>query len=83
MCLGARAFTRHEPCVWSSGRRWWTALLLSVTLGGFGIDRFYLGLWESALGKLFSLGGLGVWTLVDVVLIGTGYLMPADGSLLL
>jgi TM2 domain-containing membrane protein YozV len=54
--------------------------LLSITLGGFGIDRFYLGYWPSALGKLFSFGGLGVWSILDVLLILTGYLTPANGS---
>lgn len=43
--------------------------------------RFYLGHWQEGIGKLFSFGGLGVWTLVDVVMIATGYLGPADGSL--
>lgn len=56
-------------------------MLLSLTLGGFGVDRFYLGLWKSAIGKLFSFGGLGLWTIIDIVLIGVGYLTPADGSL--
>lgn len=54
---------------------------LSVTLGGFGADRFYLGSWREGIGKLFSFGGLGVWTLVDVILIASGYVGPADGSL--
>lgn len=45
------------------------------------MDRFYLGHWEEGLGKLFSFGGLGVWTLVDIVLIAVGYITPADGSL--
>lgn len=53
----------------------------SVTLGGFGADRFYLGQWREGLGKLFSFGGLGIWTLIDVLLIGVGYVGPADGSL--
>ena len=52
----------------------------SITLGGFGVDRFYLGYWDSALGKLFSFGGVGLWTILDVVLVGSGYLPPADGS---
>ena len=64
----------------------WLCLLssivfFSITLGGFGADRFYLGLWKEGIGKLFSFGGLGVWTLLDVVLIGTGYVGPADRSL--
>jgi len=55
--------------------------IFSVTLGGFGVDRFYLGLWREALGKLFSFGGLGVWTIVDVILIAVGYVGPHDSSL--
>lgn len=58
-----------------------SALLCSITLGGFGADRFYLGQWREGLGKLFSFGGLGIWTLIDVLLIGVGYVGPADGSL--
>jgi len=54
---------------------------LSVTLGGFGADRFYLGHWQEGIGKLFSFGGLGVWTLVDVVMIAIRYVGPEDGSL--
>lgn len=53
----------------------------SLTLGGFGVDRFYLGHWREGLGKLFSFGGLGVWTLVDLILIIIGYVGPEDGSL--
>ena len=49
-------------------------------MGGFGFDRFYLGYWQEGLGKLFSFGGFGVWTLVDIILIATGYLKPVDGS---
>ena len=54
--------------------------LCSFTVGGFGVDRFYLGHWKSALGKLFSFGGLGVWSILDVILVGTGYLTPENGS---
>ena len=56
------------------------SLSLSVTLGGFGVDRFYLEQWGSTVGKLISFGGLGVWTILDVILIWTGYVGTADGS---
>lgn len=56
-------------------------LFFSVTVGGFGVDRFYLGNWQEGIGKLFSFGGLGIWTLIDVILIATGYLKPSDGSI--
>ncbi|ESO94576.1 hypothetical protein LOTGIDRAFT_215567 [Lottia gigantea] len=81
LCLGRRRFYKERECNWTSGYKWSTAFILSITVGGFGVDRFYLGLWREAIGKLFSFGGLGVWTLVDVILIGVGYVGPADGSL--
>ena len=81
LCLGSPKYSRRRACNWTEGYSWRTALALSVTLGGFGADRFYLGHWQEGIGKLFSFGGLGVWTLVDVVLVATGYIGPADGSL--
>uniref|UniRef100_A0A8C2VND3 TM2 domain-containing protein 3 n=1 Tax=Chinchilla lanigera TaxID=34839 RepID=A0A8C2VND3_CHILA len=80
-CLGNRTFHKMLYCNWTGGYKWSTALALSITLGGFGADRFYLGQWREGLGKLFSFGGLGIWTLIDVLLIGVGYVGPADGSL--
>lgn len=81
LCLGNRSFTRNLRCNWTQGYKWSTALLISLTLGGFGADRFYLGHWQEGIGKLFSFGGLGVWTIIDVLLISMHYLGPADGSL--
>uniref|UniRef100_A0A8C5M4V8 TM2 domain-containing protein 3 n=1 Tax=Leptobrachium leishanense TaxID=445787 RepID=A0A8C5M4V8_9ANUR len=80
-CLGNRIFPKMLYCNWTGGYKWSTALILSITLGGFGADRFYLGQWREGLGKLFSFGGLGIWTLIDVFLISVGYVGPADGSL--
>lgn len=80
-CIGRREFQKRLFCNWTGGYKWSTALTLSITLGGFGADRFYLGQWREGLGKLFSFGGLGIWTLIDVLLIAVGYVGPADGSL--
>ncbi|KAF6773844.1 hypothetical protein AHF37_05817 [Paragonimus kellicotti] len=76
LCLGRRIFRRMLPCNWSSGKSYITALLLSLFLGGFGADRFYLGMWIEGLGKLFSFGGLGIWSVVDFILLLAGYLKP-------
>lgn len=81
ICLGKQVFSKRRECSWTQGYSWNTAMGLSITLGGFGADRFYLGHWQEGIGKLFSFGGLGVWTLVDVVLVATRYIGPADGSL--
>lgn len=57
-----------------------TALLLSIFLGFLGIDRIYLGYYAIGIIKMFSLGGLFVLWLIDVVLIALQLLLPADGS---
>ena len=57
-----------------------TAILLSVFVGGLGIDRFYLGYTGLGVVKLLTLGGFGIWSLIDLVMICTGSLRPADGS---
>lgn len=45
------------------------SLVLSVLVGGLGIDRFYIG--DTGLGvlKLLTAGGLGVWWIVDMFVI--------------
>lgn len=56
-----------------------TALILSVLVGGLGIDRFYLGYIGIGVVKLLTAGCLGVLWIIDIVNIASGNLLPADG----
>lgn len=80
LCLGKRVFRRMVPCNWSSGKKYIVAVSLSLFFGGLGVDRFYLGMWAEGLGKLFSFGGLGIWSMIDFILILLGYIKPIDDA---
>jgi len=56
------------------------ALLLSIFVGSIGVDRFYLGYVGLGIVKLVTLGGCGVWTLIDIILIAMGKLPDASGQ---
>lgn len=57
-----------------------TTLMYSILLGFLGMDRFCLGQTGTAVGKLLTLGGVGVWWVVDIVLLVTNGLLPEDGT---
>lgn len=46
-----------------------TALIISILIGGLGIDRFYIGDTGLGIAKLLTCGGLGIWTIIDWFLI--------------
>ena len=63
-----------------STKQYVTTLLLSFFLGGLGVDRFYLGYTGMGVGKLLTLGGCGIWSLVDFILIAMRKVTDSQGN---
>ena len=62
-----------------SDKDWLTATLLSVFVGWLGVDRFYIGQTGLGILKLITLGGCGVWYLIDIILFAVGNVKDAKG----
>ena len=67
--------------MFASPRSRTVAFLLAFFLGVFGAHRFYVGKTGSALLQLFTLGGLGVWWMIDLIIVGSGSFRDAEGRL--
>lgn len=74
---GSWFLASEVPGVFSE-REWLPTLLISFFLGWFGIDRFYLGYTALGVLKLITLGGCGIWYIVDLILIAMGNLDDSE-----
>lgn len=59
--------------------KWIVTLLLCLFLGTFGIHRFYTGHIVIGIFQLITLGGCGIWSLIDLILIVTNNYKDSNG----
>ncbi|MFU2363048.1 MAG: TM2 domain-containing protein [Clostridiales bacterium] len=63
-----------------SEKDWLVTLLLCIFFGGIGVHRFYAGKIGTGILQLITLGGCGIWTLVDLIMIIIGNFTDKDGN---
>ena len=63
-----------------SDSQWGVTILLEFLLGVIGAHRFYVGKTGTGILMLFTFGGLGIWLLIDLILIITGQFTNKDGE---
>jgi TM2 domain/zinc-ribbon domain len=76
---------QHNPQIGNSelppGRYdWLTTLLLCFFLGVFGVHNFYTKKTGIAVAQLLTLGGCGIWSLVDFIMILTEAYRDGNGN---
>jgi TM2 domain-containing membrane protein YozV len=60
-------------------KSWIVTLLLSFFLGALGVHRFYVGKIGTGILMLITVGGFGVWALIDFIMIAVGKFSDKQG----
>lgn len=63
----------------TDGKSWLVTLLLSILLGSLGIHRFYVGKIGTGILMLLTIGGCGIWQIIDIIMVATGSFKDAQG----
>ena len=56
------------------------AFLLAFFVGVLGVHRFYLGRVGSGVAMILTLGGLGLWAMIDWIIILCGSFKDSEGK---
>jgi TM2 domain-containing membrane protein YozV len=54
--------------------------LLCFLFGVFGAHRFFVGKIGTAILQLITIGGLGIWMMIDLIIIITGSFTDKEGK---
>ena len=65
-----------------SDKNFVVAILLCLFVGVFGVHRFYVGKIGTGILQLITIGGLGIWALIDLIMIIVGAFKDKQGLLI-
>jgi hypothetical protein len=80
ICMKCGVSLKEDNPIEGEGKDWLTALLLAIFLGALGVHRFYTGHTAIGVVQLLTLGGCGIWALIDIIQIATGSFKDAKGN---
>jgi len=80
ICMKCGVSLNDENSFTGEGKDWLTTLLLCLFLGYLGIHRFYTKHTAIGVIQLLTVGGCGIWALIDLIQILTGSFKDADGN---
>jgi len=80
VCPRCGVIQSNLSAVLGSEKRILPAFLLCAMFGMFGAHRFYVGKIGTGILQLVTLGGLGIWWLVDIIMIIVGAFTDKDGE---
>ena len=66
----------HRPKISEQSRG--VALVLAIFGGWVGLHRFYTGRWKTGFAMALTMGGMGIWWVYDLILIGAGEFRDAN-----
>ena len=65
-----------------SEKDWTITLILAFLLGYLGVHRFYAGKTGTGIAMLLTMGGCGIWTIIDIVQLIMGNFTDGEGKVI-
>ncbi len=72
----------EQVAIEKSEKDWTVVLILALVAGPLGVHRFYAGKVGTGIFQFLTLGGFGIWSLIDLIMIALGKFTDGDGKVI-